>query len=473
MRHPLSLLGAALATITGSLVTALFLASLAGFQGNPYVGMVTYVVFPSLLIVGLLLIPAGAVLERRRLLRLAASGGVEPPLPIIDLNSPRTRRVGLAFLALTSVNLLLLGAATYKGLEVMDSPEFCGSCHSVMDPETSAHSRSPHARVSCVSCHIGSGASWFVKSKLAGSWQLVSVMLDLYPKPIPTPVQALRPARDTCEQCHWPAKFVGDRFKVITRHDDDEPSTPLKTVLLVHVGGTQGATTHGIHWHVDKGVRLRYQADERREKIGAIELASADGRQERWEPAGAAASSSAPWRAMDCIDCHNRPTHVYRTAEDEVDAALLAGRLDARLPFLRREAVKALRAGYPAREAAATGLRQALTAFYASQPPAGADRGALVDAAAAELAAIWGRNVWPQMRITWGTYPTPARPPAGSRLLPLPRRRARHQGRHDHLQRLRPLPLHPGRGGEGSRHPQAALAVSSTEEVGRARRGAG
>jgi hypothetical protein len=406
LRHPLSLLGAALATITGSLVTALFLASLAGYEGNPYVGMVTYVVFPSLLIVGLLLIPAGAVLERRRLLRLAASGGVEPPLPVIDLNSPRTRRVGLAFLALTSVNLLLLGAATYKGLEVMDSPEFCGSCHSVMDPEASAHARSPHARVSCVSCHIGSGASWFVKSKLAGSWQLVSVMFDLYPKPIPTPVQALRPARDTCEQCHWPSKFVGDRFKVITRHADDEGSTPLKTVLLVHVGGTQGATTHGIHWHVDKGVKLRYQADERREKIGAIELTGADGAQQRWEPPGAAAPAGGPWRAMDCIDCHNRPTHVYRTAEDEVDTSLLAGRLDARLPFLRRESVKALRADYPGKEAAAAGLRQALAAFYATQPAAGAERAALVDAAAAELAAIWGRNVWPQMKITWGTYPT-------------------------------------------------------------------
>jgi nitrate/TMAO reductase-like tetraheme cytochrome c subunit len=406
LRHPLSLLGAALATITGSLVLALFLASLAGYEGNPYLGMVTYVVFPSLLVVGLLLIPAGAVLERRRLVKLAQSGGVEPPLPIIDLNSPRTRRVGLVFLGLTTVNLLLIGAASYKGLEVMDSPEFCGSCHSVMDPEASAHARSPHARVRCVECHIGPGASWFVKSKLAGSWQLVSVMLDLYPKPIPTPVQALRPARDTCEQCHWPAKFVGDRFKVITHHADDAASTPLKTVLLIHVGGTQGATTHGIHWHVDKGVKLRYQADERREKIGAIELTTADGKQRRWEAAGPPAAAGAAWRDMDCIDCHNRPTHVYRTAEDEVDAALLAGRLDRRLPFLRREAVKALRVAYATREAAAAGLRDGLRSFYASQPAAGADRGALVDAAAAELAAIWGRNVWPQMKIGWGTYPT-------------------------------------------------------------------
>jgi hypothetical protein len=406
LRHPVSLLGAALATITGSLVTALFVASLAGYEGNPYLGMVTYVVFPSLLVFGLLLIPAGAVLQRRRLVRLAASGATETPLPVIDFNSPRTRRFALVFLALTTVNLLLIGAASYKGLEVMDSPEFCGSCHSVMDPEASAHSRSPHARVRCVECHIGPGASWFVKSKLAGSWQLVSVMLDLYPKPIPTPVQALRPARDTCEQCHWPAKFVGDRFKVITRHAEDAASTPLKTVLLVHVGGAQGATTHGIHWHVDKGVKLRYQADERRDKIGAIELTGADGTQRRWETPGAAPAVGAPWRTMDCIDCHNRPTHVYRTAEDEVDAALQAGRLDPRLPFLRREAIKALRVDYPSKEAAAAGLRAALTALYGMQPVPGPPRAPMVEAAASELAAIWGRNVWPQMKIGWGTYPT-------------------------------------------------------------------
>jgi hypothetical protein len=406
LRHPLSLAGAALATVSGVLVTVLFVASMAGMEGNPYVGMVAYVVFPSLLVLGLLLIPAGAMLEQRRLARLAASGGTESPLPVIDLNSPRTRKLGLVFLGLTTVNLLLLGAASYKGLEVMDSPAFCGSCHSVMDPEASAHARSPHARVRCVECHIGPGASWFVKSKLAGSWQLVSVMLQLYPRPIPTPVHNLRPARDTCEQCHWPTKFVGDRLKVITRHADDEASTPLKTVMLVHVGGTQGVTPHGIHWHVDKGVKLRYQADPSREKISAVELTTTDGALRRWEAPGAK-PSDGPWREMDCIDCHNRPTHVYRTPEDEVDAALVAGRLDARLPYLRREALKALRAEYASPEAATAGLRQALRTFYADQPlPAGAGSAALIDAAVAELAVIWGHNVWPNMKITWGTYPT-------------------------------------------------------------------
>jgi hypothetical protein len=406
LRHPLSLAGAALATVCGSLVAVFFVASMAGYEGNPYQGMVVYVVVPSLLVVGLLLIPVGAWLERRRLVRLAASGELEPPLPVINLNSPRTRKLGLAFLALTTVNLLLLGIASYKGLEVMDSTAFCGSCHSVMDPEASAHARSPHARVRCVECHIGPGAGWFVKSKLSGSWQLVSVMFHLYPRPIPTPVHALRPARDTCEQCHWPTKFVGDRLKVITHHADDASSTPIKTVLLVHVGGAQGVSSRGIHWHVDQGVKLRYQADEKREKVAAIELTSADGTARRWEAPGPPAGGGA-WRDMDCIDCHNRPTHVYRTPEDEVDAAFLHGRLDPRLPFLRREAIKALRAEYPGKAEAVTGLRESLRGFYAAQPlPAGAASAALVDAAAAELAAIWGRNVWPQMKIGWGTYPT-------------------------------------------------------------------
>jgi hypothetical protein len=406
LRHPLSLAGAALATVCGSLVAVFFVASMAGYEGNPYQGLAVYVVAPSLMLVGLVLIPLGAWLERRRLVRLAASGEVEPPLPVIDLNTPRTRKVGLAFLALTTVNLLLLAAASYKGLEVMDSPAFCGSCHSVMDPEASAHARSPHARVRCVECHIGPGAGWFVKSKLSGSWQLVSVMFHLYPRPIPTPVHNLRPARDTCEQCHWPAKFVGDRLKVITRHADDVASTPVKTVLLIHVGGAQGLSARGIHWHVGQGVRLRYQADESREKISTVELAVGDRPPRRWQAPGAPAAGGA-WREMDCIDCHNRPTHVYRTPEDEVDAALVDGRLDPRLPFLRREAVKALRAAYPDRPAAEAGLRRALRDAAAGAPaPAGVDTAALVDAASLELAAIWGRNVWPQMKIGWGTYPT-------------------------------------------------------------------
>jgi len=405
LRHPLSLAGAALATVAGVLLVALFAASLLGYEGSPYLGVVAYVALPALLVLGLLLIPIGARRARRQRARRAA-GEAEPQLPVLDFNSPRIRWAALIVLALSTVNVLLLVAASTKAIEVMDSVWFCGSCHSVMDPEASAHSRSPHARVRCVECHIGPGASWFVKSKLSGSWQLVSVTLGLYPRPIPTPVHNLRPARDTCEQCHWPTRFVGDRLTVRRRHADDATSTPLASVLLLHVGGTQGSHARGIHWHVDPGVHVRYQADAKREKIGTVELTAADGTRRTFKTKDEPPAGSS-WREMDCVDCHNRPTHIYRSPEEEVDGALNAGRLDPSLPFVRREAVKALRTSYPSAEAARAGLRARLEELYGMTEPAlAAARRATLDAAGRELGDIWARNVWPNMKIGWGTYPS-------------------------------------------------------------------
>ncbi len=172
----------------------------------------------------------------------------------------------------------------------MESTQFCGAaCHTVMEPEYTTYKRSPHARVKCVECHIGEGADWFVKSKLSGSWQLVSVALNLYPRPIAVPVHNLRPARETCEQCHWPNKFVGDRFKVNTHFSEDEANTETKTVLVVKVGGRQAGRSQGIHWHVDPDHALRYRSDEKRQAIYEVEMVAKDGTTQRWT--GPAAST--------------------------------------------------------------------------------------------------------------------------------------------------------------------------------------
>src|SRR4029079_17698022 len=127
------------------------------------------------------------------------------------------------------------------------------------------------ANARCVDCHIGPGAGWFAKSKLSGTWQVAAVTFDLSPRPIPTPVHNLRPARETCEQCHWPAKFEGDRLKVKEAFDDDEANTPSKTVLLMRVGGRQGSASRVIHWPVDPGVQIRYLSDAKRETIYEVE----------------------------------------------------------------------------------------------------------------------------------------------------------------------------------------------------------
>jgi nitrate/TMAO reductase-like tetraheme cytochrome c subunit len=404
IRTRLGLAGAVLTTASGFLVVLFFLLSIVGLEQSPYLGVLAYLILPMFFVVGLLLMPLGMWLERRRLRRGEAQG-----MPVFDLNEPKTRRRVFLFAGLTIANVLILAAASWKGVEVMDTSKFCGSCHKVMDPEFTAYSRSPHSRVACVQCHIGPGASWFVKSKISGAWQVVSVTFNLYPRPIPTPVENLRPSRDTCEQCHWPTRFVGDRLRVISRHADDEKNTPKKTVMLMHVGG--GDAGHGIHWHVGQGVQIRYLGDEKRDFIQTVEVKHPDGSVDTFEakpdPKAPAPASKLVWRTMDCVDCHNRPTHQYWSAEEEIDAALLNARIDPGLPFVRREGLKAMKATYADRAAAEAGIRAALTGFYEKQyPQVWAEKKDAVLAAARELTDAWGRNVWPNMNITWGTYPS-------------------------------------------------------------------
>jgi hypothetical protein len=237
----------------------------------------------------------------------------------------------------------------------------------------------------------------------------VAVALDLYPRPIPVPVHDLRPARDTCEECHWPSKFVGERLKVITRHADDVRSTELQTALLLRVGGGAGARAKGIHWHVAPGVEVRYLADPKRTEVGTVELRNPDGtgRTYRSSNGPSAAGMGASWRVMDCIDCHNRPTHVFRSAEDEVDQAINEGRIDRALPFARKETLAALKAAHGSHGEAAADIRRSLLESYEKLDPAGfPGRKPAIEAVAAEVARLYAYDVWPSMNITWGTYPT-------------------------------------------------------------------
>ena len=407
----LGMLGAALAAVSGAIILGLAVLAIAGFVGSPYIGIFAFLVLPGVFVLGLLLIPLGSWMERRKA-RLAAERGEEiPPLPVVDLNDRTTRGRVIIFAVLTGLNVLILALAGYKGMQVMDSPAFCGACHKVMDPEFTAYQRSPHARVACVECHIGEGASWFVKSKLSGAWQLVSVTFSLYQRPIPTPIHNLRPARETCEQCHWPSKFSGDRLHVSTVYGDDEKNTEKKTVVLLHVGGgeTAAGPVHGIHAHVAPGVKIRYLADPSRKSISTVELTLPDGRVElyRTKDTPQALPPAETWRQMDCIDCHNRPTHRFRMPAPEIDQEILSGHISSALPYVKREGLKALQAEYPSHEAARQGIEKQIVDFYRTLDPAAyPKREADVKAAAAVLGNLYAWNVWPSMRITWGTYPT-------------------------------------------------------------------
>jgi hypothetical protein len=407
--NPVSLVGTTIAAASGAVVAVVLVIFAVGVTHGPYLGIAAFLVLPGLFVLGLLLVPVGHWLERRRAARAAAAGEEAPSLPVLDLNEPSVRSRLVLVGAITAANLVILAGAGYGAIELMDRPAFCASCHTVMDPEVTAHARSPHARVACVECHIGSGASWFVKSKLSGSWQLVSVALDLYPRPIPTPVAALRPARDTCEECHWPTKFVGQKLKVLRSYADDEAGTEKDTVLLMRVGGSRGPVASGIHWHVAPGVRMRYLSDAARQKIGLVELTLPDGTRRTFasKDGPAAPGPDAEWRSVDCVDCHNRPTHAYRSPEREVDGAIEAGRLDRQtLPFLRREALAALRAAKGDHAQARSEILAALLARYEELDPAAFPaRRAAVEKAADVVGGLYAVNVWPQMKIGWGTYP--------------------------------------------------------------------
>ena len=401
----ISLLGTALAVASLVLMACLFAMEQFGFEGGPYIGILTYLILPMLFVIGLLLVPIGALLYRRKLRRLHGDEAMAA-MPVFDLNRPATQRWTLIFLGATMLNIVILASATYKGVHYMESTEFCGmACHTVMQPEHTAHQRSPQSRVACAECHIGPGADWFVKSKLDGAWQLVAVTFDLYPRPVPTPLHELRPARDTCEQCHWPTKFIGDKLRVITHYKEDEENTEMTTALLLKVGGSNASGSHGIHWHVDPDVKIRYRSDDTREEIYDVEFTHGD------EEAVLYSDRKAPeeggvWRSMDCVDCHNRPSHIYESPGPAIDNAITGGLIDRTLPFVKRESWRIIQAEYESHEAARVGVAAELAKFYAENyPEVASERSAEIEAAGNTLGDIYSVNVFPGMKVWWDTYP--------------------------------------------------------------------
>jgi hypothetical protein len=396
-------LGIILATLGGGLFFILILLGLLGVPFSQYIGIFIYLVLPLVLLVGLILIPIG----RWRISR--HQPGHRPPA--FDLANPKHAKALGFFLGLSVVKVLIFGVAGYEAFHLSESNEFCGTmCHTVMQPEWTAYQGSPHSRVKCVECHIGPGTDWFVRSKLSGARQVLAVALGTYDRPIEVPVEHLRPARETCEQCHWPEKFHGDRVQVIHHYEKDRENTELTTALILRVGGgaVAGEVRGGIHWHTSSENTVTYVSTDRsREEIPWVRLETADGQVEEFvvedfEGLDELLASREP-RTMDCVDCHNRPTHIYQQVDDAVDLALAEGLLDRGIPYVRRAAEKALVTPVGEGEEPMPRIRAALAAEYASYEGVHVEE-AVLDDVARELTAIWSRNVFPAMDVTWGTY---------------------------------------------------------------------
>jgi len=377
---------------------------------HPYVGILLFLILPGVFVLGLLLIPAGILVRRRK---LRAAGELPTVYPAIDLGLPMARN-GLLFIGVATVlNVMIFGFASYRGVSYMDSTTFCGqTCHTVMAPEFSAYQNSPHSRVECVQCHIGPGAGWFVRSKLSGLRQVVAVTLKTYSRPIPSPVKYLRPARETCEQCHWPQRFSGDKFVVKTNYKDDEKNTLTTTALVLKIGGRTWQGSVGIHGrHLDEGSRIHYVSiDEQRQIIPVVYYTDDQGKTIEFVSTDAKFTkeqlAKGEKRAMDCIDCHNRPTHEFELPESAVDLRMWRGLISPELPYIRKKAVELLKVNYPDRDTARARITEGIVDFYRrSYPDVYSAKRVLVEQAAENVSSIYLRNVFPDMNVKWGVHP--------------------------------------------------------------------
>ncbi len=406
-----TLLGAVLTTSAAITLLSFWVFEIVkGGPVHPYAGIVFFLILPGVFVAGLVLIPLGALWRQHR---LRTHGKLPETYPHVDFRSPIIRQALWLVSLATFMNFAILGTASYRGVEYMDSVQFCGqTCHTVMEPEFTAYLNSPHSRIACVQCHIGPGASWFVRSKFSGVRQVFAVTLHTYSRPIPSPVRQLRPARETCEQCHWPQKFTGDKFLARTKYSDDEKNTPLTTVLVLKIGGLTWQGAVGIHGrHLNKTERISYvSTDGRRQVIPQVSYIDDTGRTVEF-----ASSEVKPTpeqlarderRVMDCMDCHNRPTHAFQMPERAVDQQMSEGRISPLLPFVKKKAVELLRAEYPDRETARTKILAALNEFYRTNyANVYREHRALAETSGEQVAAIYLRNIFPEMRITWGTHP--------------------------------------------------------------------
>jgi hypothetical protein len=416
--QPIYFLGQNPVTLTGAVITTSTAVTTIAFwfyeiflpgPPHPYIGILVFLTLPAIFVLGLLLIPLGIWFKRRS---LRGSGRLPAVFPAVDLRLPVVRRTLEWVVVATGVNLLIIGTASYRGVEYLDSTNFCGTTCHVMLPENTAYHISPHAHVACVDCHIGPGLPWMVRAKVNGLRQVAMVAFHTYPRPIPSPVKDLRPASQTCGQCHWPQRFVGDKLLVRTSYTDNEKNTPQTDVLMLKVGGSNGQGSTGIHGHhLADAVRIRYiSTDPQRQNIPAVYYTDDKGKTTEFISSDAKPTQQqldqGEHRVMDCLDCHNRPAHTSDLPENTVDKQMSIGGISPDLPYIRKKAVEVLKVNYTTREVAQQSITSEISRFYQTNyPEIDRARRAAVEQASQEVANIYLRNIFPDMRVTWGTHP--------------------------------------------------------------------
>ena len=408
-----SIIGATIALISLFMIVFLFVISMIFDQGSSYLGVVIYIALPILLIAGLLMIPIGMLSHYRRMKK--GKPAMDQRWPVINFNDYRHRNAFMIFAVGSMIFLLLSAVGSYEAFHYTESVEFCGTlCHKVMEPEYVAYQNSPHARVACVECHVGTGADWYVRSKLSGLYQVYAVLANNYPRPIPVPVKNLRPARETCEECHWPQQFYARQLRIERHYLADTDNTEWDIHLQMKIGSTLSALgqEEGIHWHINSNVKVEYAAtSEDRQVIPWVrytnlETGEVQVFEDEMNPLEPGQLDTLEIRTMDCMDCHNRPSHDYKTPVLFVNNAITAGDIPQELPEIKLMAMQVLGTDYPNKDTAFIMIEEQLRDYYStayedlylSQPE-------LVEKAIKGIQEGYSKNIFPHMKVKWSAYP--------------------------------------------------------------------
>ncbi|MDB4584556.1 NapC/NirT family cytochrome c [Draconibacterium sp.] len=414
LRNWISMIGATIALLNIVFIVLLLIITFIFDIGSSYIGLFIYIVLPIFLVTGLLLIPIGMFLTKRRLKKLEKSQD-ELDWPVINFNNQETRNAAIIFTIGSLLLFIFSAVGSYEAFHYTESVEFCGKlCHTVMEPEYVAYQGSSHERVSCVQCHVGSGADWYVKSKLSGLYQVYSVLMNKYPRPIPTPVHNLRPAQQTCEQCHWPEKFYDRKLRIKRSYLADEQNTEWDIHMQMKTSAQHSALgiAEGIHWHINPDVKIEYIAtDKKRGDVPWVKYTNLKtGETTVYEDSGTKLSQgqrdSLETRTMDCLDCHNRPSHDYQVPQNFIDKYIISGAISKELPDIKSVAMGIFVEDFPTTDSAFTSIKMQVNEYYEIMYPELLEsKKQDIKNAIASIQEGYAKNFFPEMKVNWREYP--------------------------------------------------------------------
>jgi len=409
----LTIIGSIIAAINLLLILLLFVISTIFDKGSTNLGLFIYIILPGFLIFGLILIPVGMFLERKKIFKSLVHETSR--FPYIDLNDPSHMNGFLIFTVTTIVILFLSTLGSFKAYHMTESVEFCGTlCHKVMEPEHTAYMKSPHANVACVECHVGSGASWYVKSKLSGLHQVYAVLTNNYPRPIETPIHDLRPARETCEKCHWPQKFYARSLWTNKYFIADSTNTEWDIQLQMKTGPEYSGMglKEGIHWHINPDVKIEYISEnDKREKISYVKYTNkvtgtVTVYKNTENPASDSLIAAASTRTMDCIDCHNRPSHNYNSPSVYFNKAMLTGAVSKSIPFFKKAAMDILKEDFTDSDTAYMKIEGSINGFYKTNYSDYYEKNKdLIASSVKAIETAFSQNTFPGMKVKYDKYP--------------------------------------------------------------------